>query len=417
MGFIGLGLLELDRARALTSLRQYLTPEGDEEAAYIQHGSPVPVQLFLAHELWNRCQDAVLLDELYPSLRQWHRHLRGEHPHSTTDAFATGLLATWDHFYNSGGWDDYPAQVAAHRSGRVGRFAPMVTSCMAIATARILRRLAQLLGRDDAAEYTACIARLGAAIQAQAWDEAEGWFGYVEHDADGHALGLLRHPESGANHNRGLDGCYPLVAGICTPAQETRLLGHLADPERLGSAVGLSAVDQSAPYFSPAGYWNGAVWMPHQWFFWKSLLDLGQADLAHRIASTALEVWAREHAVDGRCCEIFRISSGRGSGWHHFGGLSSPVLPWFHALHRPGTLTGGHGFWITAVQGDARGLRAQLALDGTPGRQSTVLCCLEPGELRASWNGDALRPRARHPGLWELDLPADGSGELVVGLA
>ena len=29
----------------------------------------------------------------------------------------SSLLKTWDYFYNSGGWDDYPPQVHVHRQG------------------------------------------------------------------------------------------------------------------------------------------------------------------------------------------------------------------------------------------------------------------------------------------------------------
>ena len=36
------------------------------------------------------------------------------------------------------------------------------------------------------------------------------------------------------------------------------------------------AVDMSASSYRDDGYWNGAVWFSHQWFFWKTMLDLGE---------------------------------------------------------------------------------------------------------------------------------------------
>lgn len=413
-GFLGLGLLELDPARCAGTLEQYLMPEGDRDCAFLHHGSPVPVQLHLARELWNRTRDRERFARIYPSLRQWHRFLAGRHGGSDTARLGSGLLSTFSYFYNSGGWDDYPPQQHIHANGLASRTAPMVNTSHAIATARLLKRLARILGRDDDAEYDADIARLGAAVQAHAWDPASGYFGYVLHDGDGRPADLLRHA-SGENFNRGLDGCSPLLAGICTPAQEAAIVGHLGDPARLWSPVGLSTVDRSAPYFRRDGYWNGAVWMPHQWFFWKRLLDLGHADLAHRIATTALEVWRTACATTERCWEHFPIDGGgQGAGWHHFGALSSPVLAWYAALHIPGRLTGGQDLWVLDQTFDGRRLHARIQLDGQAGRSSTVIACLPPGDAHATWNGRPLALRARHPGCWEADLPADGAGELVL---
>ena len=62
-GFIGLALLELDIERAIDNLNAYVTETGDTHAAFIHHGSPVPTQMYLFHELWNRTQDRALLEK------------------------------------------------------------------------------------------------------------------------------------------------------------------------------------------------------------------------------------------------------------------------------------------------------------------------------------------------------------------
>ena len=87
--------------------------------------------------------------------------------------------------------------------------------------------------------------------------------------------------------------------------------------------------------------------MPHQWFFWKSALDAGRGAFARQIAETALNVWKNEVDRSFYCFEHFSISSGRGAGCCHFGGLSSPVLNWYGAYFRPGRLTGGFDCCIT----------------------------------------------------------------------
>lgn len=412
-GFLALGLNELDPRRAAACIAQYLMPEGDPACAWLHHGTPLPVQVHAAREVWNRTRDRALLARLYPGLRQMHRFLAGRHPGSET-VLPSGLIRTWHHFYNSGGWDDYPAQAQVHAQGIAARVAPMVNTCQAIACARILRELAAILGIDDAAEYAADIDRFGAAVQASAWDAAEGWFGYVEHDAQGRAAGLVRHP-SGVNVNRGLDGCYPLVAGICDADQERRLLAHLADPRELWTAYGLSTVDRSAPNYRDDGYWNGAVWLPHCWFFWKALLDLGAGDLAWRLVSTALDTWSAEFAAAERTWEKMIISTGRGSGWHHFGGLSSPLLAWHEALHRPGRLSGGAQLWIESEAATGGGYRAALRLGGAAGRSSLAWLCLPGSATRtATWCGRPAPLRRLGGEVWEVTLPADARGELVV---
>jgi hypothetical protein len=280
--------------------------------------------------------------------------------------------------------------------------------------------MAALALGEATAEYDEDIAILSQALQEYAWDEESGYFGYVCHDGEGRPTGILRHA-SGANFNMGLGGASPLIAGICTPPQEARLVGYLMSEERLWSRCGLSTVDQSAPYYRADGYWNGAVWMPHQWFYWKTLLDMGQADAAHRVAQTALRVWKAEVETSYNCCEHFIVETGRGAGWHHFGGLSSPVLCWYGAYHRPGRLTTGLNAWVEqwTVAEDKRSLSAQLKLYGPAHQAPLVIATLDPaGSYSVTWNGTPVAYNERYPGVLEIRLPAGATyGELSVGEA
>jgi hypothetical protein len=206
----------------------------------------------------------------------------------------------------------------------------------------------------------------------------------------------------------GLDGAYPLVAGICTPEQELRLIEHLMSEEHLWSQCGLSTVDQSAPYYKNDGYWNGAVWMPHQWFFWKTLLDMGNADEAHRIAKTALDVWKREVESSYNCFEHFIVQTGRGAGWHHFGGLSTPVLKWYSGYHCPGHLSTGLNLWIDSVSftRNNRSLSARLKVFGQPHHAPVVIVAMKAGHTYiVSWNGEPVEFTERYPGCLEIQLP------------
>lgn len=415
-GFIGIGLTELDPERAADCLNAYVTEPGDDQTAFIHHGSMVPVQHYLFQELWNKSQNREQLAFFYPRLRQYYLFYCGKSPGSTTNALGSNLLKTWDYFYNSGGWDDYPPQVHVHRNGLQQSVAPVSNTCHAIRIAKILAFAARELGgkEDDIAEYEADIAAFGEAVNRHAWDEESGYYGYVAHDASGIPGEIVRHA-SGVNFNMGLDGTYPLVAGICGPERGALLLERLRDPERLWSAIGLTAVDQSAPYYSDTGYWNGTVWMAHQWFYWKTMLDWGLADDAWRIASTALELWEREVRQTYHCFEHFVIKSGRGAGWHQFGGLSAPVLHWFAAYFRMGRVTAGFDVWMRTRRFNEDYSQAELAWTHRPNAMAgvyTIVVCMNPAYRYTVSDGVSRVPHEqRHDGLIELRLEA-GCGEM-----
>lgn len=278
---------------------------------------------------------------------------------------------------------------------------PVVTTAQCIRIAKILKMTALHLGKkQDVKILDEEIKMLSDALQKYSWDPESQYFGYVRHDEDGKPTGILKY-EDKVNYNMGLGGAYPLFAGICTDAQKSVLLERLKSKDHIWSDVGLSAVDQSAPYYSKEGYWNGTVWMPHQWFYWKTMLDLGEADFAWQIAHQALEVWKRETEKTYNCFEHFIIETGNGSGWHQFSGLSSPVLSWFNAYFRPGNLTGGYNVWIDRQDwaSDQAGLEAELQLFESRDRPVSLVACLNPGyQYEVYWNDQKIPHRQLHDG-------------------
>ena len=171
-------------------------------------------------------------------------------------------------------------------------------------------------------------------------------------------------------------------------------------------------MDQRAPYASTTGYWNGTVWMPHQWFIWKASFGHGRGELAHRTAAKGREVWSDEIAQSGRCCEQFDAITGKGSDWHPFGALSSPVVRWYAAYHRPGRLKFGLDARIVTQQWNVTftGLQAQLAL--APARAQTVLATFTQYPRRVPRNGKPVPRTRRSPGRIKREL--QGAGQLVV---
>ena len=188
-GFIGLGLADLDTRRALECLNAYLTEPG-AQSAFIHHGSMVPVQFYLFLDLWNRTQSCELLEYAYPRLKQYYEFYVGRLGSSTTAKFKSGVLSTFDYFYNSGGWDDYPPQKYTHQQKLGDRMSPVANTAHAIRIAKIMTLAADALGRsEDVRIYQQDIASFSDALEKNSWDEASGYFGYLQHDENSQPIG------------------------------------------------------------------------------------------------------------------------------------------------------------------------------------------------------------------------------------
>lgn len=310
-GFIGWAMSLIDASRGYDIIRQYTTTP-EEEAPFVHHGTPLATQILAMGDVWmNGGSDEAQLREIYPRLKRFYDYMTGARFRK-----ASGLLETWNLFYNSGGWDDYPPQWTLRPQKELrSRTLPMVSASYYIRCAKILRLIAAHLGeKKDIRQFEADIKAMADGILKNAWDTDSGYFGYVEHDAEGKAQRIFSTPE-GFNYNMGLDGVTPLVAGITDKAQKEALLHHFFTKGELWSDCGISAVDQRAPYYCEDGYWNGTVWMPHQMILWKTMLDLGFPDKARLIADTALENWEKEcedsYNCSGMCINADMCGSGR----------------------------------------------------------------------------------------------------------
>jgi hypothetical protein len=405
LGFSAIGLVEIDPVKAFECIRQYTTEPG-AQSAFIHHGTPMPIQFFAWKELWNVSHSLPMLRFMYPRMKQYAMFMIGRHPTSTTRMKGSHLLRTWDYFYNSGGWDDYPPQTSPNHNHTTS---VAVTSAY-IRALKILRMAARELGmKKDVSEYDAEIKTLSDALLKYSWDAESRYFSWVEHDEDGNATGIFRYRD-GTNYNKGLDGVYPLLAGITTKEQTEALIAHLFNPDELWTPIGLSAVDRSAPYYRADGYWNGAVWMPHQWNMWKTLLDAGRGDLARQIAITGLNVWEKECEESYYTFEHFIIASGRGAGWHQFTGISSPVLGWFTSYYKLGKVTTGFEIWISDEKMKENYTEYEATLnfdDSSPAHERCMLVCLNPdNEYQTTFGGKPISIKAAEHGQLQITRPA-----------
>lgn len=409
-GFEALGMSEIDKTKAIQILNAYTTPVGSQ-SAFIHHGSPVPVQIYAFYDIWNKTQSRALLEYFYPRLKQYYEFMAGKVGSSTTGTFHSNLLRTWDYFYNSGGWDDYPPQKAVHDNRLESKVSPVITTAQCIRVAKMLRKAAEVQGfKSDMKEFDKDIKLFSDALQNIAWDDESEYFSYVVHDSLNNPLHFLRYSESGQNYNMGLDGAYPVFSGICNPEQEKGLLEKIFSDEHMWTPAGICVVDKEAAYYRNDGYWNGTVWMSHQWFMWKTMLDLGQCDYAFKIAGTALDLWKKETDETYFTYEHFIVDVVRGAGWHQFGALSAPVLNWFASYYKPGTATTGFEIWIKSqfFSNDNSSYEALLSFDNaTKPHIRSMLVCMNPDfDYQVLINGKKAEFSKRYNGLIEIYLPA-----------
>lgn len=402
-GVIGVGVLEFSPEKAKYILETYLSDEDNRDFAFLLHGSLVPTQFAQYLEMLKRAKDKNPLFALYDKMMRYYRFLAGEDG-STTAKFKNGLLTTYDYWYSCSGMDDYPAQVYMIDRQMMDKICPCISTSHIIRAAKIMKMVAEAIGREeDVQRLQQDIDHSTAALNALAWDEKCGYYSYTVYDENHQLCGYLRN-EQGENMNKGMDGVYPLVAGAATPQRAARLLAHIKNPKEMWSKSGISAVDMSASYYFDDGYWNGNVWMSHQWFLWKTMFDMGEADFAYEIAKRALDMWKAETDFSYNTYECFGIKTQRGGWFHNFGGLSAPICVWANAYYKPGTVTTGFDVWTDHQYADENHAEISFKYCGSAAAYTILVCLSDRNSYKASLNGKELDFVQREPGIIEITL-------------
>lgn len=402
-GVIGVGVLEFSPEKAKYILETYLSDEDNRDFAFLLHGSLVPTQFAQYLEMLKRAEDKKPLLALYDKMMRYYRFLAGEDG-STTAKFKNGLLTTYDYWYSCSGMDDYPAQVYMIDRQMMDKICPCISTSHIIRAAKIMKMVAEAIGREeDVQRLQQDIDHSTAALNALAWDEKCGYYSYTVYDENHQLCGYLRN-EQGENMNKGMDGVYPLVAGAATPQRAARLLAHIKNPKEMWSKSGISAVDMSASYYFDDGYWNGNVWMSHQWFLWKTMFDMGEADFAYEIAKRALDMWKAETDFSYNTYECFGIKTQRGGWFHNFGGLSAPICVWANAYYKPGTVTTGFDVWTDHQYADENHAKLSFKYCGSAAAYTILVCLSDRNSYKASLNGKELDFVQREPGIIEITL-------------
>ena len=406
-GFIGLDMLEFSPKIADYILDLYLSDKDNKDYAFLLHGSPVPVHLYQYYEMLQKTSDKSELYDYYDRAKMFYDFLAGKINGSTTAKFKSGLTTTFEYFYNCSGMDDLPPQVLMYKNNLQLKTAPCISS-QVIRTAKLLSVIAEHLGKsEDVKAYSEDIKRISNGLQKYAWDDEAGYYSYVIHDENGEAKEQLR-SDSGENMNKTMDGIYPLIAGITTDEQTGRILSHLESEDEMMSKVGISAVNMKAGYYATNGYWNGNVWFSHQWFVWKTMLDIGEADFAYKIAKVALDSWKREVEYSYYTFEMLSITTGRGGWFHNFGGLSAPVNIWASAYFKAGTFNLGFDSFCENYSFENDFTHFSADVSHYNGKDSIMLVVMnDKNNYVVTVDGEKAVFNERSKGTFEIKLPSD----------
>lgn len=406
-GFIGMGLLEQSKDICQYVLDSYLCDEDNKDFCFLLHGSLVPTQFVEYLELLKRTDDKHSLDFLYEKMKHYYEFLRGRTHGSSCNKFGNGLLTVYDYWYSCSGMDDYPAQVKMIADKAEEYSCPCLTTAQVIRAGKILKMVAEYLGKtDDISVYDEDINYSSKALNELAWDEESGYFGYTMYDRDRNEPYIMK-TESGENWDKGFDGVYPLVAGAVDGERKDKLIAHIKNPEEMWSAAGISAVDMSASYYFDDGYWNGNVWMSHQWFMWKTMLDNGEADFAFEIAERALDMWKDETDFTYNTYECFGIKTKRGGWFHNFGGLSAPISIWANAYYKPQTVTTGFDIWTDYQRTTDDSAEISFKYYGNRDKYTMIITLCEGRNYTATLDGREVPVIHRTNGAMEISLSGD----------
>ena len=391
-GFIGLGMNEIAPKFAEYIIDTYLSEEDNPDYAFLHHGSPVPVQIYQLYEMIQKAEDKDHLLSYYARARLYYRFLAGKIRGSTTAKFKSGILTTYDYFYSTSGMDDYPAQVAMMKQRLRDKASPVITTSQVIRFGKILAILADKLGKaEDVAEYTVDAENLTASLNKYSWDNESGYYSYVLHDENYEPVEIFR-TKDGENLNKGLDGIYPIIAGACDENQKEKIIGHLTNEKEMHSPFGISAVDMTAGYYMVNGYWNGNIWFPHQWFIFKSMLDLGETAIARDIAHMALNIWKREVDDTYYTFEMVNTVTGCGGWFHNFGGLSTPINMWAKAYYSPATVNVGFDTFLEKTSFNENNTQAEITFTyyGKNKKFALLAVMAEGKEYTATLDGEEV---------------------------
>lgn len=221
---------------------------------------------------WLTCGDRERLASVFPALVGYHRWMR--------------FYRTWqDGTYWTSGWGcgmDNQPRMKAWPEGNTcfhhGFLSWIDATAQALLSARIIARMADVLGRPEvASDMLEEAKRLSRMVHDELWNEQLGC--YVDRFRDGQLSDMA-----------GVGGLWPLMDEHLPAERLERMCALLTDVKTFGRSHMVPSLSAAHPKYDPkGGYWLGAVWPPTNLMVIRGLHLHGRDDLAYRIARNHLD--------------------------------------------------------------------------------------------------------------------------------
>ena len=211
-------------------------------------------------------------------LMEWIEANRRTAPHARRRADAgrrDDYRLYWFEDCGSSEMDDSPR---TPRSPDAGRFFDWVDLSSQVAfSCRLLARIRRVLGDEvRAAAWESRAREVGSLINDELWSERTRFY---------HDRMLPRNLVSAKT----VAGFWPLLAGACPPDRVAALVEHLQNPGEFGRPIPVPSLSADDPNYSTEGrFWRGGVWAPAVYMVVRGLVQAGQGDAAHQIATRYL---------------------------------------------------------------------------------------------------------------------------------
>jgi putative isomerase len=189
----------------------------------------------------------------------------------------------------------------------VGLNSLYITDCSALA------ELAAILGREEeATELRKRASHYGEALK-KLWKDDQGI--YLNRRLDNGEWSQRHSPTS----------FYPLLAGVATPEQATRLVReHLLNPQEYGGEWMIPAAPRNDPAFAEQLYMRGRIWPPLNFLTYLGLHRYGEQGAQKLLVEKSLALLLKNWRAHGLVPENFSALDGSGG----IGAHTHPMLTW-----------------------------------------------------------------------------------------